>query len=415
MSSENPSVNAVDPVETLQRAFLEFSERAEKLSQAYGAMQEDFGRLNLELDRKNVELAESLMRQEETGLYLGSVLQSMTNGVIGIDNAGIITIFNSAAEQILLRRSSDVVGRLYTAVFETSPGDQSGSARSILEDGHDGAAGEKVFWTSAGTPVQATYQCSLLRDHDGRILGSVEIFNDISRIRALEAEIQSNKTMAALGEMAATVAHEIRNPLGAMGVWAGLLDRDIDKGDPRKETLARIVDALSRLNRIVSSLLVYSRPVRAEFRPVVLQEVLAEGAGYVEVEAMRSGQQVVIETAWNETEPVLAHADPEKLSQIILNLSLNALQAMPEGGTLTISCQREGEYASFCVTDTGIGMDEEQQSRMFAPFFTTKENGTGLGLAIVRKYVEHHSGYINVKSVKGAGTSVQVFLPVAAS
>ncbi len=403
----------MEAVETLQKAFLEFSERAEKLSHAYESMQEDFRNLNVELDRKNAELADSLARQEEIGLYLESLLHSMTSGVIGIDNSGIITTFNKAAADILSLDETAVIGRPYSQVLPAAADSAMSSAIAILSSGRDEAAGDKVFWKADGSPVPVTCQSSLLRDHGGRILGAVEVFNDVSKIKALEAEIQDNKTMAALGEMAATVAHEIRNPLGAMGVWAGLLDRDLDKGDPRKNTLNKIVDALSRLNRIVSNLLVYSRPVRAQFRPVPLEEILAEGADYVEIESMRSERNVEVRRGWTDESRTMAVADPEKLSQVVLNLCLNAFQAMPEGGTLSLSCAREGNYATLLIADNGSGISSENLAKVFDPFFTTKENGTGLGLAIVKKFVEHHSGFVNIKSSPGDGTSVQIFLPSA--
>jgi signal transduction histidine kinase len=254
----------------------------------------------------------------------------------------------------------------------------------------------------------------MLRDPGGAPIGAVEIFSDISRIKALEEEMQQAKTMAALGEMAATMAHEIRNPLGAMGMWADLLEREIPAESGSKKLVNRIIEGLGRLNRIVSNLLVYSRPVKPNLRKVALDQVLSETVDFVGIEIERQEQKVKLYKLVDGG-PVYVQVDPEKLQQVIMNLSLNAIQAMPSGGTLTVkidpSSGAKGGYASFSIIDTGSGIAPEHLDKIFDPFFTTKANGTGLGLAIVKKIVESHAGYIDISSVPDKGTTVQVFLP----
>ncbi len=400
----------------LQQAFNDFQVRSEKLGKAYASMQEDFKKINLELDRKNKELEESLVKQAEIQTYLNSILESMNNGVISVDIFGRITQFNRAAKEITGYKPSAVIGQTYTEVFsDTALSDKN--VMDVLNSGRGHMRDEKVIWHKKGNPVPVSFQSAILKDQRSQRLGAVEIFSDISRIKALEEEMQQNKTMAALGAMAATVAHEIRNPLGAMGVWAGLLDRDLNNDDPCRETLGKITDALARLNRIVSNLLLYSRPIRAQFRKVVLQEILMETVNYIELEIERIQKQIEIVKEWDDTTPIYVQADPEKLQQIIMNLCLNAVQAMPEGGVLSVSCsgekkkKKEKSFVSFSITDTGIGIEKERLDKIFDPFHTTKENGTGLGLAIVKKFAEHHSGYLNVKSTINKGTTIQVFLP----
>lgn len=403
-------------LEQLQKAFNDFQIRSEKLSKAYAAMQEDFKKINLELDSKNRELEESLVRQEEMQTYLNSILQSMNSGVISVDMEGNITQFNKAAAEITGYKSSVVIGKKYNDVFrENSLSDKN--VMSVLASGIGFKRDEKVIWHKNGDPVNVSFQSAVLKDQKSRRLGAVEIFNDISRIKELEEEMQQSKTMAALGEMAATVVHEIRNPLGAMGVWASLLDRDLEKGDSRRETLHKIIDALARLNHIVTNLLVYSRPIKAQFREVILQDILNETVNFIDIEAERSGKNIVINKSLDEDSPIPVLADPEKLQQLIMNLCLNAVQAMPEGGSLTVSCSRprnkKKDYASFSIADTGIGIEKECIDKIFDPFYTTKENGTGLGLAIVKKFVNYHSGYLHITSKVNEGTTIQVFLPQA--
>ncbi len=391
-----------------------FQKRTEELGKKYTLMQEDFKKVNLELDRKNSELGESLAKQEEIQTYLNSILESMNNGVIGIDIEGKITQFNRASSKITGYKQASVIGKKYSDIFpDIRLSDRN--VLSVLSSGKGYMRDEKVIWNKEGNPVTVSFQSAILKDQKGRRLGAVEIFSDISQIKALEREMQQSKTMAALGEMAATVVHEIRNPLSAMGVWAHLLDRDLEKGDQRRETLGKIINALDRLNRVVTNLLLYSRPVKADFRKVLLQDVLHETVNFIDIEAERSGKRIEIKKMWDRESSIYIMADPEKLQQIIMNLCLNAVQAMPEGGVLSVLCDKpkkgSKDYAYFSIADTGVGIDKESCDKIFDPFYTTKENGTGLGLAIVKKFIDHHSGYCKVKSKPNEGTTIQVFLP----
>ena len=372
--------------EGLQRAFSDFQVRAEKLSVAYNNMQKDFKNINIELDAKNEQLAESLKKQEEIQTYLSSILESMNNGVIGIDIMGNVTHFNPAAADISGFSPDEVIGRPYAKVFKNTNDDPT--LLGVLHSGKEHKGDEKVLWHKDNHPVPVWFQTALLKDPRNRTLGAVEIFSDISRIKSLEEQMQHTKTMAALGEMAATVAHEIRNPLGAMGMWAGLLERDLGPDDERKKLVKRILEGLSRLNRIVSNLLVYSRPVKAQFRPVVLRRLLHETIDFVEIEAQRQGHVIGVKKRWRSNENTSVLADPEKIQQVIMNLCINSIQAMPKGGTLSVYIDKiqagRTEFASFRITDTGVGIAREHIDKIFDPFYTTKENGTGLGLAIVK-------------------------------
>lgn len=401
-------------IESLQKSFLEFQARAERLGLAYAAMQEDFRKINLELDKKNTELQRSLALQEEMRTYLTSILESMDNGVIGIDIEGRITHFNRAAREILGYETHAVLQRPFLELFG-SRGENEPALLSVLRTGKPLKRDEKVVWHRDGHPVPVSFQTALLRDQSGACLGAVEIFSDVSKIKALEGEMQQARTMAALGEMSATVAHEIRNPLGAMGIWAGLLERDLTTDDSKSRTLKKIIEGLSRLNKIVSNLLVYTRPVKPELRKVRLETLLEEVVGFMEIEVERLGKEIAVERRWTPQNRTFLLADPEKMEQVVMNLCLNAMQAMPNGGTLGVAIERTGSgagaFVCFSISDTGTGIEKENLSKIFDPFFTTRENGTGLGLAIVKKFVESHSGHITVESTPGSGSTFRIFLP----
>ncbi|MCX7725247.1 MAG: ATP-binding protein [Chitinispirillaceae bacterium] len=396
---------------SFQSVISDFQLRAEQLTQAYAAMRRDFQKLNLELDKKNKELQSSLSRIEEMQTYLDSILQSMESGVIGIDTKGIVTHFNRAAEEITGYDPLEVLNKPYISIFCEDNNNEPELLSVLKSDTYVTRLKEKIIKHKDGHPIPVTYHHSLLRDKKCRKLGAVEVFSDISRIKALEEEMQRTRTMAVLGEMSATVAHEIRNPLGAMGMWVALLEKDLEPEDPKRRIVTKITEGLSRLNKIVSNLLVFTRPVKVELKKVDIRYIVKENIDFMRVETESINPQIDIKYTHSDT-PIILSIDPEKISQALLNLCLNGVQAMPSGGTLTVSVSEEVHgYVIISIEDTGCGIPEENLQKIFDPFFTTKEDGTGLGLAIVKKYVELHCGYIEVKSNVGKGSCFKIFLP----
>ena len=397
-----------DTFVALQTAFESVMLRCEQLAAAYGSMEKQIEKLNIELDEKNKKL-------EEAHTILNSILDAMHNGVVAVDTDGKITQFNAAAERSSGYYAKEVIGSDFAGLF----GEKGFSEKNVLDVLRSGKGydrDEKALWNKDGSPVPVVYQSSLLRDAHGNLLGAVEIFNDISKIKQLESENQKNRVLAALGEMAATLAHEIKNPLGAMGTWARLLDKSFDTSDKRKQTTGKIIDALSRLNKIVSSMLIFGRQGRPELRTLDLKPMLSEFTDSMEIEVVfGNSTQIEVKKNWDET-PLVANVDPEKLRQVLLNIALNAVQAMGNTGTLTVSCKTTtrsgGNYAIISIADTGPGIAEEELTKIFTPFHTTKEDGTGLGLAIVKKLIDFHDGVIDVESEIGKGTVFHIFLPL---
>jgi signal transduction histidine kinase len=215
--------------------------------------------------------------------------------------------------------------------------------------------------------------------------------------------------------MAATVAHEIRNPLGGIASFANLLERDLETDDPSRRLVRKITEGVARLNRIVSSLLSYTRPLNLNTHPVDLMQTVEEAAAFFEIDLERKQQAVEIRRLFLET-PCVCQVDTEQFHQVILNLLLNATQAMPEGGTIELEVAQtsdaDGDWIVTRVRDTGMGIDEELQEKLFTPFFTTKEDGTGLGLVTSRKIIEAHGGTIVVDSTPGDGTCFTIALPL---
>jgi signal transduction histidine kinase len=248
------------------------------------------------------------------------------------------------------------------------------------------------------------------------ILGMAAIFHNqhthMLEVKALEAEVLQRERLAALGNMAAAVAHEIRNPLNAISMGLQRLNlefKPVDDGENYSRLTELMLGEVHRLNTIIEQFLSLARPFEIKAQVFPLPEVLKELAALQESDARRSNVQIRVIAAPNL--PPL-NADPDLLSQVLLNLMLNGLQAMPEGGTLTLEAKTLNGKFLIAVTDTGTGITAEDQRRLFDPYFTTKEKGTGLGLAISRRIIEAHGGTIGVSNQAGGGCRVEVSLPL---
>ncbi|MEW6753296.1 MAG: ATP-binding protein [Candidatus Latescibacterota bacterium] len=400
------------PLEEFTDSYILFRETTRTYRELYEQLQAKFEMLNVQLEETNVELRRILEEKDRVSNYLNNILESLSGGVLVVDPAGEITLFNQAAEQITGRSQEQVLGRPYAEVVGLDAGRQN-SVLHTLETGVALSNREKELRRSDGRRMPLGFSTSLVRDEAGRVLGAVEVFNDMTEVKRLEAEVQRAHTLAALGEMAATVAHEIRNPLGGIATFANLLGRQMGADDPGRRLVNKITEGVGRLNRIVTSLLTYTRPLRLSAHDVDFVEMVEEATAFYAIELERTRRDIRIERLYPDDRLVCC-IDPEQFQQVILNLLQNATQAMPSGGTLTVQVSAEESLeprAVLCVRDTGIGMTPDVQQKLFTPFFTTKEDGTGLGLVTSRKIVDAHGGSIRVESQPGQGTSFLVSIP----
>ena len=403
------------------RAFAEsyahFNEALSRLQASHRALEQRFDGRNRELEATNLQLQQSLVEKEHLNSYLRDILQSLGSGVVVVDTEGRITLFNRASAVILGWSERDAVGRPCVEVL----GDGAADLLDTLDSGRSVVGGERTLLTADGRKLPVCLNTSRLHNTKGEAIGAVESFEDISRLQELSRQASRVGTLTALGEMAATVAHEIRNPLGGIGGFAGLLERDLDVEDPRRRLVKKIIGGVSGLNRIVSDLLNYTRPVQLNLRPADFVQVVEDATGFFEIDAGARMDAVDIRRAYAAQE-IPCRVDPEQIQQIVLNLLHNAVQAMPGGGRLEIGlCEADAahdtrtELCASCValsvSDTGIGMSEEIRSKLFRPFFTTKEDGNGLGLATSRKVIEAHGGDILVESAPGEGATFIIYIP----
>jgi signal transduction histidine kinase len=228
------------------------------------------------------------------------------------------------------------------------------------------------------------------------------------RIIVIEEQLRRSEKLSTLGEMAAVLAHEIRNPLGSIRGTAEILKDDYRPEDPKHEFIEIQIRETERLNRVVEDFLRMARPQPTEMELCRIREELETIVTLVANDARERGIKLVLEPTGFD--PVV-RGNGEKLRQAFLNIVINALQATPRGGSVTITVQQTGSAVEIGFCDTGPGIDEETRARIFEPFFTTKQDGTGLGLAVTKKIIEGHGGDLAVESEPGKGTTVTVRLP----
>jgi len=239
---------------------------------------------------------------------------------------------------------------------------------------------------------------------------SKELESKNKELKSMQRQVEHSKTLAALGQMAATVAHEIRNPLAGIGGFAGLLERDLEEGDPRRILVRKIVGGVSSLNKIVSNLLVYTRPMELQLQKIPIVEWVEDVLRFAELEIESQKKPIRIERKFN-AKGVIWRLDPEKFQQVLLNLLLNAIQAIKKEGCIQVLVdQPSAETLILCVEDNGVGLSKEDLDKIFNPFFTTKEQGTGLGLAIVQRIVELHGGKIFASPLLTGGAKFNIQL-----
>lgn len=340
--------------------------------------------------------------------FSAHLMENMPIGLVAIDPRGVITAFNKTAAAILAIPETAAPGRPAASLLPPSCEEITGS----LAAGRELIAREIVCLLSDGRTVPLEIIASRLHSPQGEFLGTVILFRDISELRTLQEEISRTKHLAALGSLAAGVAHEIRNPLSSIKGFATYFRDRYGAVPDDKETAEIMIGEVERLNRVIGQLLEFARPTT--LNPVkgsitaVIEECLKILAGELAAKDIELHRDLA-------TLPDIS-CDRDKMKQVFLNLFLNALAAMEQGSVLTVAANEAGgKWVQIEISDTGAGIKAEDLERIFDPYFTTKPAGTGLGLAIVQKIVAAHRGEIKLESEPGKGTRAIVRLPIKSS
>lgn len=360
--------------------------------------------------RSDVQLAAATRSLADLRALHERIVESIRSGVITTDLQGRIYTFNAAAEEITGYKADEVRGHDGSIFF--------GNMTRQIADSMNAAATGKVSprfqadcLTPNGLALRLGFSIAPLSGESGETSGMVITFQDLTGIRALEETSRRQDRMAAVGRMAASIAHEIRNPLAAMRGSIQMLRSEMDGNTEQTQLMEIILRESDRLNRIVTDYLNYARPRPAELDNVDISALVAETFKLLRNSAEIGADHVLEEDLPDR--PAIVSGDPEQLKQVCWNITRNALTAMPNGGRFRISLTEvDGNRLRLSFSDTGCGMTPEQVERLFEPF-TSTTGGTGLGLSIVYQIIRDHSGTINVRSRQGEGTTITIELPVS--
>ncbi|BFU90932.1 MAG: sensor histidine kinase [Nitrospira sp.] len=381
--------------ELLQAAFRSFDEAAHTLQQSYSALTARVEQMDLELAQSNEALRRQLGDNEAMRVHLDGILESLSTGVLVVDACETISRSNRAAETLLGATDAELRNRRATDVL-------AGAGLSVCD--RPQRIGQTVVSISR-VP---------LRNDSGERSGHLILFQDITRIYQLEEQLQRKERLAAMGELIGRIAHEIRNPLGSVELFASMLQRDLAERSSAKRYAQQISEAVQSMDRLLGNLLLYTRPVRMVRDWHLAEPLIGESIKLAAHALTRVPVQIRVDIS-REVHSIWCHDG--QLKQVLVNLIVNAVQAMPNGGVLAISLSQEAPQTlsmsavRLTVRDSGMGIDPAHRSRIFDPFFTTKDEGTGLGLAIVYSIVEAHQGRIDVESTVGQGTACAIILP----
>ncbi len=346
---------------------------------------------------------------QDTSAFADEVVTHLPVGLIATDRQGRIAFFNAAAAMITGVAEARALGQDPGLVLPGALGrlmvDLEEHRTEIFEQ-------EMECEVGRGKSTPLSVSATRIVNEVGAFVGNVLIVKDLVELRRLQAEVRRQEKLVAMGGMAAGVAHEIRNPLSSIKGLATYFAGKFAQGSPDQEAARVMIQEVDRLNRVISELLEFARPSDLNVRHSDINALLRHCLQLIQQDAAAKRIELIQALSADVCSALI---DPDRLAQCVLNLYLNAIQAMPGGGRLTVtSTQADSQHVRVEIADTGSGIAPQDMDKLFNPYYTTKPKGTGLGLAIVHKIIEAHGGRIQVDSAPGQGTRFALTLPCAA-
>jgi PAS domain S-box-containing protein len=340
-----------------------------------------------------------------------NLIKGSIDGIIATDNAGNILIFNEGAEKILGYSSEEVIRKM--DVVDLYP---VGRAKKIEEalygHGHGGpgklADYETTVLNKEGKDIPVWLSASIIYE-DEKAVGAVGFFRDLSERKKLERKVLESERLATIGQGVSYISHEIKNPLMLIGGFAQQVLRKISQNGKNKEKLEIIIKEVARLEEFLSEVTDITKPSQPKKIMTSINSVVEDVSAFLHEEL--KVRHVVFQTSLDPQIPEIS-VDPKQMRQVLINVMKNAMEAMPEGGELSITTQLQDDRVKLRIIDTGQGITPEDLKSVFDPFVTTKAKGTGLGLPICRKIIEDHDGLISLESTSGHGTVCNITLPI---
>jgi two-component system sensor histidine kinase PilS (NtrC family) len=375
--------------------------------------------LSEQVRSKEEELRERLIDYNQLEQLYKHIVQNVTSGLVTVDQAGRVTSFNRMAEEITGYKLEEVYQKEVGNVF---PGFLNLSRSNGIASETEGknfylSRWETKFQRKDGAVMTLGFSVSPLKNSAGEEIGIIFIFQDLTRMREMEEDLKRADRLAAIGTLAAGMAHEIRNPLASISGSIEILKEEMDGAVQHQPLMEIILREVGRLNSLIGDFLLFARPTLPGKEIIHLNEIAEE---VLKIFAHSPECTPEIHLAKHFQDEIYMPGDAQQIKQIFWNLVINAAQAMPGGGELRVELHRRpapsnpGELpqGEIVISDTGTGIREEDLDKIFNPFFTTKEKGTGLGLSIVHKIVESYGGKIMIRSQLDQGATFTIILPI---
>ena len=340
--------------------------------------------------------------------FSDNLVENVPIGLIAIDDNQKIVSFNNVAEAVLgisIEKATQKKAKEILPIELLNQIDNPDIKKGIVEEEID-------CLVQDGRSIPLQVSATLLHDEDQTFLGHVLLFKDLSEVQALRREIARNQRLASIGRLAAGVAHEIRNPLSSIKGFATYFKERYRDNKDDQQTADIMIQEVERLNRVVGQLLEFAKPITISKKATSVDTVIKDSLRLIERQAAE--KNIKIETDFSSIMKKI-QVDADRINQVLLNLYLNAVESMQDGGTLNVvlSMDEEKKWVIIKITDNGTGIRKEDIAHIYDPYFTTKPSGTGLGLAIVHNIIDAHDGKMEVESSPGKGTTVTLFLPIS--
>jgi two-component system sensor histidine kinase PilS (NtrC family) len=377
--------------------------------------------LSEQVRQKEEELKKRLIDYKQLERLYKHIVQNITSGLITVDGVGRITSFNRMAEEITGYQFEEVyqeeIGVLFPGFLEWS-----GSNGWVPEQGWGKlrfSRWETKFQKKQGAPLVLGFSVSPLKDSSDQEIGSILIFQDLTQLREMEEELKRADRLAAVGALAAGMAHEVRNPLASISGSIEILKEEMGNSPRHQQLMQIILREVGHLNSLIADFLLFAKPTSARKERIHLKAVVED---ILKVFAQSPDCSPGIRFITKFHDEFTIQGDAQPIKQVFWNLFINATQAMPDGGELRVETRRcppvlpfigDQDQGEISISDTGSGIAENEIDKIFDPFFTTKEKGTGLGLSIVHSIVENYRGRIAVRSQLGRGTTFTIIFPIS--
>ena len=384
------------------------------------------GVISEDLKKKKKELIQKQVDYNQLETFNRNIIQSLDSGLLTIDLSGKINFLNRTAEKILNRNGEELK---YTSIFDLFPNIQDvleQVKKKLSNPSSDYQRYETLLANHHDKKIYLGFSISPLTNPDESLIGHTLIFQDITKFKEMEEQMKRVDKMAAVGVLAAGMAHEIRNPLASLSGSIQMLKSELSLDHQQKHLMEITLRESERLNALITDFLLFAQPPQTHKIISPIGNVIDETIElFFHSPSFHDGIRIL---GPNNDEEIQTSIDPDQIKQVFWNLFINAAQAMPNGGKIQVqwkkvnawgipsvpaSLQLKGkEWVKISIADSGNGIAPGEKEKIFEPFFTTKENGTGLGLSIVHKIIENHNGLIKVESDLDRGSTFTIFLPI---